>query len=257
MKKIKNLLISKKFMISVGVLILIYIVVVFAFKSYLVSYTDHGIKINVPDLIDKNELQVEAIVKHLGLKYEIAEVIYDPSKPEGTIIGQDPQPTKQTGIFVKKGRIIHIKTSKKTQLVEVPQCVDKSQRFAERILTSRGFRCKVEYKPSVEAAGAVLEQLYLGRKVKEKEKLKIGSTITLIVGKYGGDAFLLPDLTDLTICDAKNRLYGRDDIQLMVICDNCLSSEDTCQAFIFSQSPEYIEGTFIPTGSTITVHASR
>jgi len=258
MKRIKNLLISKRFLISIGVLMIIYVGSVLAFKNYLVSYTEHGVKISVPNLIDRNELQVEAIVNHLGLKYEISEVVYDPSKPEGTVLEQDPQPSKETNVFVKQDRIIHIKISKKTQLVEVPQCVDKSQRFAERILSSRGFRYKIEYRPSMEAAGAVLQQQYLGRDVHEKEKLKIGSTITLVVGKYGGgDSFLLPDLTNLTICEAKDRLYGMDNVQLMIICDNCYSSEDTCQALVFSQSPEYIESAFIPSGSTITVHASR
>jgi len=258
MKKLKNFLISKSFLTSVGVLMLLYIVAIFGFRSYLTSYTDHGTKIAVPDLIDKNELQVEALVNHLGLRYEISETIYDPTKTEGTVIAQDPNPSRQTDVFVKKGRVIRIKTSKKTQLVEVPNCVDKSQRFAEKVLTSRGFRYRIEYRPSVESAGAVIQQQYLGRDVQEKEKLKIGTTITLVVGKHGGgDSFLLPDFKSMTICEVKDRLYGMDDLQLMVICDECYSSEDTCNASVFSQSPEYIEGTFISTGSTITIHATK
>jgi len=258
MKKLKNFIISQRFLINLCLLLLIYFLLIFSFRRYLTSYTDHGVKVSVPNLIGKNEQQIDPLLMHLNLRYEISEIVYDPSQPEGTIIGQDPKPSRETDLFVKQGRIIRIKISKKTQLIEVPDCVDKSQRFAEKILSSRGFRYRIEYQPSIEASGAVMRQLYLNRELKEKEKLKIGSTITLVVGQQSvGETLLVPELTDITICEAKNRLYDMPTVQLMVICDNCLTSEDSCSAIIFSQNPEYLEGATFTSGSTITVHASK
>lgn len=143
-------------------------------------------------------------------------------------------------------------------MIEVPNCVDKSQRFAENILKSRGLKFKIEYRPSVEAAGAVIQQLYNGKTINEKEKVSIGSTITLIVGKGAlGEEIPTPNLMDLTICDVKSRLSVVPNISLVVICDGCVTSADSCSARVFSQSPEYIEGGVISGGATITVHATK
>lgn len=256
--KLKNFLFSKKFLLNLGLLILIYIVIVFFTKWYLNSYTDHGQKIEVPNLVGKNEKQISSIVEGIGLNFEISESVYDPSQPDGTIIFQDPAPSKQSTVFVKKGRVIRIKISKKTQLIEVPNCVDKSQRFAENILKSRGFKVRVEYKPSTESAGAVIQQSYKGKSIEDGEKITIGSTITLVVGKNTlGESIPTPNLTDLTICDVKSRLSAVPNINLMIVCDGCTTSADTCSARVFSQSPEYIEGSLITGGTTITVHAIK
>lgn len=256
--KLKDFFFSKKFLINIGILILVYIVVIFITKLYLSSYTEHGQKIEVPNLVGKNEKQLLQIVSNLGLEYEVSESVYDPSKADGTVLFQDPLPSKSSNVFVKEGRIIRVKVSKKSQLVEVPNCVDKSQRFAENILKSRGLKFKVEYRPSVESAGAVLQQLHKGKSIGEKEKVTIGSTITLIVGKGAiGETIPIPNLMDLTICDVKSRLSVVPNINLVVICDGCATSADSCAAKVFSQSPEFIEGGTISGGSTMTVHAVK
>ena len=80
----------------------------------------------------------------------------------------------------------------------------------------------------------------------------------MIVGKSGeGETILVPNLLDLTICDVKSRLSGVANINLVVICDGCVTSADSCSAKVFSQSPEYLEGNTISAGSTFTVHASK
>lgn len=256
--KFKNFFFSKKFLINLILLGLTYVVIVLVVKWYLGNYTDHGRKIAVPNLIDKNEKQIGQIVSNLGLKYEISESVYDPSKPDGTVLHQDPAPSELSDVYVKEDRTIRVKISKKTQLVEMPNCVDKSQRFAENSLKSRGFKYKIEYKPSAESAGAVMEQLYKGKVISEKEKIPIGSTIVLVVGKSAyGEEIPTPNLMDLTICDVKSRLSVVPNINLVVICDGCATSVDSCSARVYSQSPEYIEGGVISGGSTITVHATK
>lgn len=257
-KKLKNFVFSKKFLINFGVLILTYIFVFFIVSLYLSGYTDHGEKVEVPNLVNKNQSQMNSILNQLGLTYEVSETIYEPSKPNGTVISQDPMPSAWSKVFVKEGRIIRIKVSKKTQLVEMPNCVDKSQRFAESILKSRGINYRINYTPSVESAGAVIQQLYKGKSIDEKEKIPIGATVTLTVGKGSlGETILLPDLIGLTICDVKSRFTTELNVSIVMICDGCVTSADSCSAKVFSQSPEYTEGTTLSSGSTITIHANK
>ncbi|MEZ4891091.1 MAG: PASTA domain-containing protein [Crocinitomicaceae bacterium] len=49
------------------------------------------------------------LMEELGLEYEVSESVYDPSKPEGTILFQDPLPTSKSKLAVKSGRTIRIK----------------------------------------------------------------------------------------------------------------------------------------------------
>ncbi|MCO5258989.1 MAG: PASTA domain-containing protein [Crocinitomicaceae bacterium] len=257
-QKLKNFIFTKKFIVNVGLIIIAYICVFFIVNIYLSSYTNHGEKIEVPNLVGNNEKEVKAILDKIGLNYEVSETVYDPSKPEGSVLSQDPLPSANSKIFIKEGRVIKIKISKKSQLIEMPNCIDKSQRFAESVLKNSGLKYIISYTPSVESAGAVVEQLYKGKSVHAKDKIPIGSTITLIVGKKSSDETqMIPDLMGLTICDVKNRLSTDINVSLVVICDGCVTSADTCSAKVYSQSPEYIEGATFSSGSTITVHANK
>ena len=59
--KFKNFFFTKKFLVNLGLLILTYVVIVFVLNIYLDSYTDHGEKIAVPNLIGKNQKQFEKV----------------------------------------------------------------------------------------------------------------------------------------------------------------------------------------------------
>lgn len=257
-QKIKSFVWSKKFLINLVVLGIVYVVIVGGTVWYLDSYTRHGEKVDVPDLIGKNVNNVAGLLNETGLKYEVLDSIYEPSKIEGTVLSQDPLSTKATSVAVKSGRTIRLRVSKRSRLVEVPKCVDKSQRFAESLLTNIGFKFKVEYKTTTEADGAVMDQLFQGKTIKEKTKIPIGSTIVLIVGRnLGGEAVELPDLVGLTILEAKDRLAAMNSLQLLPVCNNCVSSQDSLTAIIESQTPAYTEGAFTASGSTVTVFAKK
>ena len=258
LKKLKSFIWSKHFLKHLGLVALSYLIIVSLTVFYLDSYTNHGEQIVVPNLIGKNVDNVKAELEELGLQYEILDSIYDPSKPEGTILDQDPDPTQFSMVYVKESRVISLRVSKKSRLVEMPSLVDKSQRFAESILENRGLKFKIQYKPTNEANGAVLDQLYKGVHVKDGTRIPIGSTIVLIVGKNDvGQPTDIPNLYGLTIFEAKERLASLGAFGFLPVCDECLTYEDSLVARIDSQSPEYIEGILIPAGSTITVYAKK
>jgi beta-lactam-binding protein with PASTA domain len=142
-------------------------------------------------------------------------------------------------------------------LVEMPDLVDKSQRFAEGVLRNREFGYTLEYKPSKEAHGAVLEQLYKGKKVAPGQKIPIGSKIKLVVGRNEVGVLLdLPNLSGMTIVEAKEAVEGMLNMEFMLgVCQGCVTSQDSSQARVFNQTPEYVDGATVESGGSIVVMA--
>ena len=258
LKKLGNYFWSKQFLINAAAVAIVYVLLVWMFKCSLESRTNLGQKIEVPNLIGKNENNLKNIFANSELKYEVLDSIYDPTKVEGTILEQDPAPTATSDVYVKAGRVIKVRVSKRTQLVEMPGLVDKSQRFAENVLVNRGFRYSLEYKPTREAHGAVLQQLYKGKSIEKGTKIPIGSKIKLVVGRdEGGVPLPLPNLYGLTIVEAKERVANMGNMDIHAVCPSCVTSADSLVARIQSQSPEYSEDAVVASGTTITVVASK
>jgi beta-lactam-binding protein with PASTA domain len=257
-RNIKAFVWSKYFIKHFGFIILVYLGIITITVFYLDSYTNHGQRIEVPNLIGQNVNSVKGQLEDLNLQYEILDSIYDPSKPEGTILDQDPQPTSLSLVSVKEGRIVRIRVSKKSRLVEMPSLVDKSERFALSILENRGLRCVIQYRATNEADGAVLEQLYKGQRVSEGFRVPIGATIVLIVGQNDtGVPVEIPDLYGMTLSEAQQLLMQIGEFVFLPVCADCITSEDSLAARIESQNPEFLEGITIPSRSTITVYATK
>jgi eukaryotic-like serine/threonine-protein kinase len=254
---IKSYVWSKNFLKHIGLIVLVYVIVIGGTIKYLNSYTNHGQKIEVPNLVGKNVSSIKPIIENSNLNYEVVEKIYDPSKPEGTILDQDPKATKISMVSVKEGRIIKVRVSKKSALVEMPSLVATSIRYAESVLKNRGLGCNIEYVPSIEDHGAVLKQIYRNQPILKGVKIPIGSKITLIVGRNEYNApVAVPNLYGLTISEVKMRLAETPSLQLHIVCDGCISIEDSLNAKVMEQTPEFIDGGMIQGGSTISIFAS-
>lgn len=257
-KKIGNFIWSKSFGINFAILIVFYFILFQVTKCSLDSRTNWGQKIEVPNLIGKNQNNLKNLFAKSELKYEVLDSIYDPTKIEGTILEQDPMPSSETDVFVKEGRTIKIRVSKRTQLVEMPGLVNKSQRFAEGVLRNRQFKYRLDYKPSKEAHGAVIEQLYKGKPIEKGKKIPIGSTIKLIIGRDEvGIPLELPNLSGLTIVEAKQRVEGMQNMEFIAVCPTCLTKNDSLVARVQSQSPEWSEGAVVASGGAITIYAAK
>ena len=166
--------------------------------------------------------------------------------PEGTVVEQLVEPTSLSQVYVKSGRSIGLRLSKKSQLVEMPSLMHKQVQFAQSILEQRGLRYMIQYKPSAEANGSVLDQRYNGRRIKEGERIPIGAVVILIVGQNDeAEPIALPNLLGLTMSEAKQIFDTLGVGGYTFICPDCLTSQDSAGALIFSQSPEYIEGTTV------------
>lgn len=261
-QKLGNFIVSKAFLMSLVLIILFWIVLILGSILSFDSFTNHGQKIKVPVLVseDRTELvnvsQLEKLLSGKELGYEVLDSIYNPDLIKGTIIYQDPLPTEINGQYVKSGRVIKVRVSKRTRDVSVPKLVNKSQRYAESILSIVGLRFKAKYVPS-DANGAVISMYYKGNPVKAGQKLPINSVLELTIGKKSGGALInVPNLNGLTISEAKQRLIDSSSFNLYVACTECLTAADSAIAKINAQNPVAGEGSMAPEGSTITAFAT-
>lgn len=124
LNKIKAYVWTKVFLKKMGLVVLFYLLVITITVFYLDAYTNHGEMIKVPNFVGKSVGYASAQLEELGLEYEVLDSIYDPSKPQGTILDQDPDPTAFSNVHVKEGRIIRLRVSKKTRLIDMPSLVD-------------------------------------------------------------------------------------------------------------------------------------
>jgi len=258
LQKIKNFVLTKHFIKHVGLVILFYLVLVFATVLYLDLATNHGEKIAVPNFVGMNGEEAKKKIEELDLQYQILDSIYNPKMPEGTVLEQLVEPTGISKVHVKSGRIIGLRLTKRTQMVEMPSLVHKQLQFAESILEQRGLHFSIQYRATSEANGSVLDQLFRGRRIKEGERIPIGAVVTLIVGQNDqGEPITIPNLVGLTMLDARYIMDTLGVTSFSFVCPDCSSSQDSSAAIIFSQSPEYIEGSTMFKSTQFTLSMKR
>jgi hypothetical protein len=258
LRKLKAFVWSKHFLKHTGYIVLAYIIIVGGTILYLDSYTNHGEKIEVPNLVGMKSDKAKVVLEELELQMELLDSVYRPDLPSGTVVSQDPLPTSKSLVPVKSGRKIRVQISKRFNLVEMPNLVDRSYRYAQSVLENRGLKYKVTFVPTSEADGAVQKQLYQGKPIKNGTKILVGSTITLVVGQNDAAAPVeIPDLIGQTISVARGRLSGLSLPFVVSACDGCMNAADSTSAVIYAQSPEYLEGTTVPAGTTIMVSAAK
>lgn len=256
-KKIGHLIVSKRFLLNLGVLVLFWILLIWGAKLYFRSYTHHGEVVNVPTLVGNNVKDIQTIIGDKKLKFEVLDSIYNPDYVTGTILYQNPLPSDSSGEKVKPGRIIQVRVSKQSRMVSVPFVVSKSQRFAEAMLTSKGLRTHIRFVPSREDQGSVITQTYNGKSIQKGLQIPINSVVTLTVGKMAlGDLVAVPNLLGLTIKEANERFENGTSLSLFSVCPDCQTKADSLNAKIVRQTPIAGDSSEVPAGSTITVFFS-
>lgn len=228
-------------LINLGLGVLFYFIVIFSTMKYLDVYSNHGEEIAVPNLVGKKSSVAKMQLEDLGLSYEILDSIYDPSLPNGIVKQQMIEPTSISKVKVKENRVIGLRLSKKTELTEMPDLMFKHVDFAQGILENRGFSSRIQYKPTKEANGSVLDQKYNGKSISKGTRIPIGSEITLIVGQNEvGVLVELPNVVGMNYQDAISLLGSKGLQSISTICNDCETLQDTLSAVVFGQSPEYM-----------------
>ncbi|MDG1350448.1 MAG: PASTA domain-containing protein [Crocinitomicaceae bacterium] len=251
---IKQFFWSKSFLFSSLGIAGIYAGILFGTMRYLDTYTNHGQEVSVPNLVGLSSVEAKLKLEKLGLSYEILDSMYRPKQPNGIVIEQMIDPTAVSKVHVKSNRVIGLRLSKNKELTEMPDLLFDEVEFAKGKLTSRGFSCNIEYEPTIEADGSVLDQKFEGQMIDAGTRIPKGSEITLVVGRSEIGVLLeLPNLVGMNYLDAMNLIQTKGFQSFSTICNNCESKSDTLNAVVFGQSPEFYENKTLERSKHITI----
>jgi beta-lactam-binding protein with PASTA domain len=148
--------------------------------QFLGSYTHHGEKVEVIDVVGQNVYEAEIALSSLGLEAVVADSTYQRNMPAGVIIRQVPK----AGNEIKSGRIVYLtKNLDHEPLVVLPDLVGNcSRREAEAQLRSLGFRLTEDEEVEDEPKGLVVGIKQNGRKLTAEQRISKGLPLTLCVG---------------------------------------------------------------------------
>lgn len=234
-------------MIAAGVIL---VVVIWALFGWMNSFTRHDEFVNVPDFVGKKSVSLEDFSGD-SIRYTIVDSLWDPNQPKGVVHAQDPAP----GTKVKQGRMVYLYTTAVVPpTISMPKLEDLSQRQAQYIC--EGYGLKAVFKEVDDPhRGAVVEQLYNGKRIEPGTPIEKGQTIVLKVGK--GDESTadvsIPNLVGLTFRQARGKLM---DMQLEWLVVPDAGIEDTLNAIVYDQNPAPGSGRKIIPGSTIDIRVT-
>ena len=219
--------------------ILIAIVLIFAlFFIFLLSLnwiTHHGESRTVPAVTGKKLQDVQGMLEDKGFEVVIQDSVYYDSLPPSVIIKQIPE----GDAVVKVNRTIYVTVNRVVPPdISMPNLVGYSLRNAELSLKNLGLRLgDTTFKPDF-AKNAVLEQLLNGTKIAPGTKLRVGSTISLVLGSgVGTDDMAVPKLVGLTFGEAKILLEASNLGLGVVIPSPLVKADNQETAFVVRQDP--------------------
>jgi len=171
---------TKTFWIQVLLAILLVVVLCFGYLYWLDWHTNHGQKIEVPDLTRKSLSEADGMLEELDLRRRIIDsASYNPEYPPRSVIEQNPK----AGRFVKENRQIYIKLNPSGYgKVVVPNIVFKTKRQAIPTLEALGFKIgDITYTPNI-AKDMVLEMRHEGATLEPGSQLRKASVVDLVLG---------------------------------------------------------------------------
>ena len=237
--------ISWKFWLSIFLMLAICFGILYWSKGYLDKITNHGEKIEVPNIDSLNIMDAEKLLADYDLKLSIDSIKFEEQYKPFQIYKQEPE----AGNFVKKGRSISVKANPKTfRPVKMPDLVDRSIRLAKQHLELVSLKIgNITYEPHI-AKDVVLKILYNGNQILSGQELPKYATVDLVLGEGYRENVEIPNLRGLTVPEA---LIILDEVELSL--GTIVSEEvtDSLSAKVFDQIPS--AGTMLEMGQPINL----
>lgn len=247
---LKNFILSKVFLKNLGLAVSIIVGVILILLIWMNLYTRHGQARPVPDFYGLTMEETIKLAKKSKLKYMIADSVYTTIVPRGCIAEQSPKP----GFKVKKWRNIVLTINAfNPEMVAVPNLMDLPIRQALLQIESSGLKMgESRFRPDL-SQNIVLDQLYNGKKINAGDSLQKGSVIDLVLGKgLSNQRTSVPDLMGMHLDPAKNKiLISTLSLGTYVYDNSILTGDDSLNAFVYKQNPEYKEDASLQLGSAI------
>jgi beta-lactam-binding protein with PASTA domain len=223
---------SRPLWFHIAIAIVAVIVLILVFLLSLNWITRHGESRTVPAVVGKNINEVEKFLDTKGFEVVVQDSAYYDSLPPGFVLRQVPEADE----VVKINRTVYVTINRFVPPdVEMPNLLGSSYRNAEMVLRNLGLRMgDTSYRFDF-AKNSVLEQLYNGSSIKAGTKLKMGSTISLVLGSgLGSEDVNVPDLVGRSYDEARALLDAQGLSGLVIVDPNV---KDTASAFVYKQNP--------------------
>lgn len=217
---------------------------------WMMSYTDHGETIEIPNLKGKMYKQATLQLEKLKLRVAIMDSVFDVEKPKGSILEQNPA----EGARVKENRTVYVTLNAfQAPQVTVPYLKDASLRQATAMLEVVGLTVgTTTYRPDI-AKNAILGYSFRGENGKRGMQVPYGSKIDLVVGNgLTGEEIEMPCFYGLTLKEAHNKLREFSLALGAEVFDKTVS--DSIEARVYKQTPNFVNGGTINKGSSIDLY---
>lgn len=253
---------TKLFLINLALALTVAFLVPYCSLSGLESYTNHGVKVEVPNLVGTPISSIADKIKGIDINYLITDSVFSDDYPKGTIIRQDPEPhTDSLPSYVKPERTVYLTIVKLGgEYREVPNLTGdfvKPKSIAKQMLEMQGFIPIFTAKPSKN--DYVIELRHKGKVILPGTKLLKGAEIEVIHG--GGKEGLpvtLPNIKGLSVLKA-NQAISQAGLVLDVNYENALNDQDSLFFVVKSQnpSPGSVPQGIVSSGTKVTVIAVK
>ena len=216
-------------LVAIGGIFLILVI----FILLLGVITRHGKSKTVPYVVGKNINDVEKQLTEAGFETVIQDSVYYDSLPPGVVIKQVPE----ADAVVKVNRNVFVIINRFVAPdISMPNIIGYSLRNAQYTLESMGLKLGDTTSRVDFAKNTVLEMSINGNQVKPGDKVKVGSSVDLVIAKGKGDEEIsVPKLIGLQVADARVLLeqYG---LNLGAVVRNP-NVTDIDNAWIYRQEP--------------------
>lgn len=261
-KKFFKFFISRLFLVNTLLALITLISIFFYTMSHLDDYTNHGVSVEVPNLVGTQISDVADSLSELELRFEIRDSVFSDQYPTGMVIQQDPLPhTKKFMSYVKPNRRIYLTIVKKQDSTKaVPDLLSRvtSKTIGKKRLELLGFKVELELKDHKDR-DKVLQVLFDGSPIKAGQRIPKGASLTLVYGSGSkGKPIELPIFKGMNIEIAKLKA-NEIGLELDVHYDDTLvSADDSLRAVIYNQYPDPESGQshYISIGSIVLVDAN-
>ena len=226
---------------------------------WLQCYTNHGESVQVPNYIGMNVAEAAKKARNRNFRIALSDSTYIPGKPPGQVIAQDPSPESR----VKEGRTIYFDITKNNpDIVVLPKWKENdSYELYSRKCVRLGLKPRIvarvprpDYEPNT-----IVEIIHRGDTISNDIELgysiEMGATLDFVVSEQLALTVDIPDCVCQTF-DAAKFLITSSNLNIgSVIKDATVIDED--MAYVYRQTPAYIEGDTIRVGEQIDLYLTQ
>jgi len=247
---LKEFIFSKLFLKHLGLAVIIAIGFIMIMLLWLNIYTHHGQVRTVPDFFGLTIEETASLAKKSKMRYQIIDSVYTTLVPRGCIAEQNPK----AGFKVKKWRNISLTINAfRPEMVAMPNLINLPLRQAIALIESSGLEMgTLSYKPDI-SINVVLNQQRNGKDIAEHDSIQKGSVIDLVLGKgLSNQRTSVPDLVGMTLEPARSRILRASlNLGTFIYDNTIITGEDSLNAFVYKQNPEFVEEATLQLGSSI------